>query len=125
MVANYVDGDTRRFDSYKTEADALAAAETLAKRLDARDYVAASMTKGCGTIELSAQDSPINPGVRRDLEYIMNLLLALKPECYDLIWKHYITGFDYAEIADEKNSKYDAIRVKIGRCLQEAKTLTK
>lgn len=45
MVANYADGDTRRFDSYKTEAEALSAAETLAKRLDSRDYVAASMTK--------------------------------------------------------------------------------
>lgn len=45
MVANYADGDTRRFDSYKTEAEAMSAAETLAKRLDKRDYVAASMTK--------------------------------------------------------------------------------
>ncbi len=45
MVANYADGDRRRFDSYATEEDALAAAETLAKRLDRRDYVAASMTR--------------------------------------------------------------------------------
>jgi integrase len=46
MVANYADGDNRRFDSYKTEGEAIAAAETLAKRIDSRDYVAASMTKG-------------------------------------------------------------------------------
>src|SRR5262245_61289030 len=45
MVANYADGERRRFDSYPTEAEALDAAETLAKRLDKRDYVAASMTK--------------------------------------------------------------------------------
>jgi len=44
MVANYVDG-SRRFDSYASEADAVSAAETLAKRIDARDYVAASMTQ--------------------------------------------------------------------------------
>jgi integrase len=44
MVANYADGG-RRFDSYKTEVDAMAAADTLAKRIDSRDYVAASMTK--------------------------------------------------------------------------------
>jgi site-specific recombinase XerD len=44
MVANYADGK-RRFDSYGTEAEALEAAETLAKRIDKRDYVAASMTK--------------------------------------------------------------------------------
>ena len=45
MVANYADGERRRFDSYATETDALEAANTLAKRLDKRDYVAASMTK--------------------------------------------------------------------------------
>src|SRR5262245_46497108 len=45
MVANYADGDRRRFDSYALEADALNAAEQLAKRLDKRDYVAAAMTK--------------------------------------------------------------------------------
>lgn len=44
-VVNYADGDTRRMDSYASEADALAAAETLAKRIDSRDYVAASMTR--------------------------------------------------------------------------------
>lgn len=45
MVANYADGDRRRFDSYPNEADAMEAAEKLAKRLDSRDYVAASMTR--------------------------------------------------------------------------------
>ena len=44
MVANYADGK-RRFDSYATETEALEAAETLAKRIDGRDYVAASMTR--------------------------------------------------------------------------------
>lgn len=45
MVANYADGENRRFDCYASEADALAAADTLARRLDRRDYVAASMTQ--------------------------------------------------------------------------------
>ena len=45
MVANYADGERRRFDSYSTETDALEAADALAKRLDKREYVAASMTK--------------------------------------------------------------------------------
>jgi integrase len=44
MVANYADGK-RRFDSYATEAEALEAAETLAKRLSQRDVLAASMTR--------------------------------------------------------------------------------
>jgi integrase len=45
MVANYADGERRRFDSYADEADAIAAATKLAQRLDSRDYVAASLTK--------------------------------------------------------------------------------
>ena len=45
MVANYADDERRRFDSYASEADAVAAAKKLAKRLDARDYEAASMTR--------------------------------------------------------------------------------
>jgi integrase len=44
MLANYADGK-RRFDSYASEADALSAAETLAKRIDARDYIGANMTR--------------------------------------------------------------------------------
>lgn len=46
MVANYADDNRRRFDSYAIETEALDAADKLARRLDARDYVAASMTKG-------------------------------------------------------------------------------
>src|SRR5580658_2437399 len=44
MVANYADGK-RRFDSYATEAEAIEAADTLAKRLSQRDVLAASMTR--------------------------------------------------------------------------------
>ena len=43
MVANYADGK-RRFDSYATEADALDAANRLARQLSERDVVAAAMT---------------------------------------------------------------------------------
>jgi len=45
MVANYADGERRRFDCYANETDALEAAENLARRIDSRDYVAASMTR--------------------------------------------------------------------------------
>jgi integrase len=44
MIANYA-GGKRRFDSYATEADALDAADQLAKRLSKRDVLAASMTR--------------------------------------------------------------------------------
>ena len=45
MVSNYADGENRRFDCYKSETDAIEAAEALAKRLDKRDFVAASMSQ--------------------------------------------------------------------------------
>ena len=45
MVANYAAGK-RRFDSYATEADALAAAQRLVRQLSERQVVAASMTNG-------------------------------------------------------------------------------
>ena len=38
-------GGKRRFDSYANESDAMEAAEQLAKRIDARDYVAATLTR--------------------------------------------------------------------------------
>jgi integrase len=60
MVANYADGEKRRFDSYKDEAEALAAAETLAKRLDKRDYVAAGMTKEQG-LDFAAACETLKP----------------------------------------------------------------
>jgi RNA polymerase sigma factor (sigma-70 family) len=76
-------------------------------------------------LEQSAQDSPISPGVRHDLEYAMNVLTASKPECYEFLWQHYIFGLDYAEIAEERSMTYDNVRMKIGRCLDEARRLVK
>lgn len=74
-------------------------------------------------MELSAQDAPISPAIRHDLDYAIKLLTATKPDCFDLLWKHYVIGLDYAEIAEERNVSYDNARMKIGRCLDEAKSL--
>ena len=45
MVADHGDGGRRRFESYPSGAEALQAAENLAKRLDRCDYAAVSLTK--------------------------------------------------------------------------------
>jgi RNA polymerase sigma factor (sigma-70 family) len=74
-------------------------------------------------MELSAQDMPMSPAVRHDLEYAMNLLNNSKPECYDFLWKHFVFGLDYGDIAEERSMSYDNVRMKIGRCLEEAKSL--
>jgi integrase len=75
MVANYADGK-RRFDSHATEADAVAHAETLAKQIDKRDYVAANMTQA-QAIEYSdavAALAPFNLTVRAGCSAIAECL---------------------------------------------------
>jgi len=74
-------------------------------------------------VDASAQDAPLSAGDKHDLEYAMKLLTASKPECYDYLWKHFVFGLNYAEIAEERNLNYDNVRMKIGRCLDEAKSL--
>jgi RNA polymerase sigma factor (sigma-70 family) len=74
-------------------------------------------------IELSAQDAPISPAVRHDLEYAMKLLTNAKPECSEFLWNHFVFGQDYGELAEERSMSYDSVRMKIGRCLAEAKSL--
>jgi DNA-directed RNA polymerase specialized sigma24 family protein len=74
-------------------------------------------------IDASAQDQPISAGERLDLEYAMQLLTASKPECGDFLWKHFMLGRDYGDIADACGMSYDSVRMKIGRCLEEAQTL--
>ena len=53
----------------------------------------------------------------------MKLLTSSKPECYDFLWKRFVFGLDYGDIAEERNMSYDNVRMKIGRCLDEAKSL--
>jgi RNA polymerase sigma factor (sigma-70 family) len=74
-------------------------------------------------VEASGDNSPLAAGVRDDLEYAMKLLTASKPECYDYLWKHFVFGLDYGVIAEEQHLSYDNVRMKIGRCLEEAKSL--
>ena len=74
-------------------------------------------------VEASAQVTPLTPQHRLDLEYAMKLLTAAKPECSDLLWRHYIVGLDYAEIAEVINLNSDAVRMRVKRCLDEAKSL--
>ena len=74
-------------------------------------------------MEATEQNAPMSPAVRHDLDYAIKLLTAAKPDCSDLLWRHYVIGLDYAEIAEERNLSYDNARMKIGRCLDEAKSL--
>jgi RNA polymerase sigma factor (sigma-70 family) len=74
-------------------------------------------------LDASAQAAPVTAADRHDLEYALNLLAKSKPECREYLWNHYVIGFDYSEIAEEQNLNYDNVRMKIGRCLEEARSL--
>jgi RNA polymerase sigma factor (sigma-70 family) len=74
-------------------------------------------------IDKSAQDIPMSAADRLDLDYAMRLLTASKPECYELLWSHFVIGLDYRDIAEERQLQYDNVRMKIGRCLETARSL--
>lgn len=74
-------------------------------------------------VEASAQTAPLSAADKHDLEYALNLLASSKPECRENLWRHFVLGLDYAEIAEEENLSYDSIRMRIARCLDEAKQL--
>ena len=76
-----------------------------------------------GLVDSSAETAPLATGERLDLEYAMKLLADSKPECGEYLWKHYVLGLDYGEVAEEQNVNYDAARMKIGRCLEEVRKL--
>src|SRR5580658_7786213 len=66
-------------------------------------------------MDVSAQARPISPGLRHDLDHVIKLLTASKhADCSDLLWKHFVIGLDYTEIAEERQLNYDAVRMKIG-----------
>lgn len=74
-------------------------------------------------VELSGRNDPISAAERLDLEHAMNLLTRSKPECYSFLWKHFVIGLEYGDLAEEYGMSYDSVRMKIGRCLNEAKAL--
>ena len=74
-------------------------------------------------VKSSGETMPMATGERLDLEYAMDLLETSKPECREYLWKYYVLDLDYDDIAEEQNLKYDAVRMKVGRCLDEVRAL--
>jgi len=74
-------------------------------------------------VEASGAAKPFSYADQEYLEYAMSLLGKAKPPCRGYIWSFYIREMDYKEIAKEYGLKYDAVRMKIDRCLKLAITL--
>lgn len=76
-------------------------------------------------VERDGGDAPLTTQNRLDLEYAMDLLKAASPDCARLLWNFYVIGLDYGDIAEQTNSQYDAVRMKVGRCMEKAQSLIK
>jgi RNA polymerase sigma factor (sigma-70 family) len=74
-------------------------------------------------VEASALTTPLSPEDRHDLDYALKLLDRSKPECRDYLWKHFVVGLKFTEIAEEQNVSDDSVRMKINRCLETVKAL--
>jgi RNA polymerase sigma factor (sigma-70 family) len=74
-------------------------------------------------MEVSAQTRPMTAGVRHDLDHIIKLLTATRPQCAKLLWDHFVVGLDYNEIAEFLNEAYDTVRMRVTRCLEDARAL--
>lgn len=74
-------------------------------------------------VEASAQVEALSPGIRLDLEYAMSLLQKAQPPCCDYLWKRYIMGWDYSDLAREYGLSDDAAKMRVRRCLEAAQGL--
>jgi RNA polymerase sigma factor (sigma-70 family) len=74
-------------------------------------------------IDASEQRAPLSAQDRIDLDFAMAALTRSSPECFDYLWKHFVFGLAYGEIAEQEQLTPDAARMRVGRCLEHARTL--
>lgn len=74
-------------------------------------------------VEAGAADEALSSGERLDLDYALKLLQEADPPCYDYLWSHYILEWDYSELARHFDLSYDAVRMRVKRCLELAQSL--
>jgi RNA polymerase sigma factor (sigma-70 family) len=76
-------------------------------------------------VDASEQREPITTDERNILNDALALLKRAMPDCFLLLWKRYILGFEIKEIAAELDVAFDTARMKINRCLDSAQSLLK
>ena len=74
-------------------------------------------------VDTSPQNSSLSAEDRLDLQHALKILAAAKPECSEFLWQHFVLGLDYSELAEERKTSYDAVRMGIFRCLETAQDL--
>jgi len=74
-------------------------------------------------IEASGAKESMQSEEKAMVDEALALLKGAKPECFSLLWNHFIIGSDIKEIAAELGLAYDAVRMKITRCLSFTRSL--
>lgn len=74
-------------------------------------------------VEASAIEEPFQPEEQHELQLCLARLRRVKPPCYDYLTKHYFRGLDLGTLAREYGLTYNAMRMRINRCLELAKSL--
>ena|ERR1017187_5921312 len=72
---------------------------------------------------VEAGNREMSPGVKQDLEFALSLLAQRDAECAQLLWLHHVLGWTIIDIAEALQEAYDAVRIRLGRCLQKAQAL--
>lgn len=78
-----------------------------------------------GLVDFSAAVEPLNSADRLDLETAMKLLAASKPGCEEFLWRHIAMDEEYDVIGEDHDMSYDAVRMQVGRCLDEAREIAR
>lgn len=74
-------------------------------------------------IDASGTKQAIAPDELAELNDALEVLKKSKPECLSLLWARYILGLGIGEIAAEMGVAFDAVRMKINRCLTATRSL--
>lgn len=74
-------------------------------------------------LRLSSRTETFTAEDRADVKHAMDVLEKSKPGCQEILWKRYVIGFTYDEIAEELGLKSDLIRMRVNRCLSAARKL--
>lgn len=60
---------------------------------------------------------------RREILEAFEILKASNPECFKLLWDHFIAGWEFKEIAAAAGVKYDTVLRRFKRCLPHVRPI--
>jgi RNA polymerase sigma factor (sigma-70 family) len=75
--------------------------------------------------DASARDGPVPSEEIAGLSRAIRILEKAGAECLDLLWTRFVLGVDYATMGEPLNLNYDAVRARVRRCLERARSLAK